>query len=144
MRGVFVIALSVLYGCMVAPAQIISEANLGCTAIAGGGMSCNGIGTYDPKYGEQKLPKLLVTHFIIEPGAVLERPSSSTDVVIIGINGGDLLNEKAPSLHVSLAKDDVTLMPKEQEFAYETPPPQTSNFGWSQFEDNLGSIGLRV
>jgi hypothetical protein len=79
-------------------------------------MSCNGIGTYDPKYGEQKLPKLLVTHFIIEPGAVLERPSSSTDVVIIGINGGDLLNEKAPFLPVSLAKDDVTLMPKEQEF----------------------------
>lgn len=58
MRGVFVIALSVLYGCMVAPAQIISRANLGCTAIAGGGMSCNGIGTYDPKDGE-KLPSCL-------------------------------------------------------------------------------------
>jgi hypothetical protein len=116
MRGVFIMALSVLCGSMVATAQIISRANLACTVIAGGGISCNGIGTYDPKDGEHKLPKLFVTHFIIEPGAVLERPSSSTDVVIIGINGGDLLNEKAPFLPVSLAKDDVTLMPKEQEF----------------------------
>ena len=39
--------------------------------------------------------------------------------MIIGINGGDLLNEKAPFLYVALAKDHVTLMPKDKNFAYE-------------------------
>lgn len=34
----------------------------------------------------------------------------------MSISGGDLLNEKAPFLHVSLEKDNVTLMPKEQPF----------------------------
>jgi hypothetical protein len=79
-------------------------------------MSCNGIGDGNQEENEKKIPKLFVTHFLLEPGAAFEQPSSSSDCLIIGINGGDLPNEKLPLLHVSLEKDSVTLMPKEQPF----------------------------
>lgn len=94
MRGICVIVISVLSSSVIVPAQVSSSANLGCTVVASGGMACNGIGRPgrpfpDPKSEEHKLPKLYVTHFIIEPGGALERPSSSADFLIIGINGGD-------------------------------------------------------
>lgn len=61
-------------------------------------------------------PTLFVTHFILNPGAALDQPSSASDCVLVGVNGGRLLNEKAPFLHVSLRRDSVTLMPKERPF----------------------------
>jgi hypothetical protein len=120
MLRVFVTAFLFLCGPLLASAQIISSSNLGCTVgTPSGGMVCTGISSIpDAKDKEKKLPKLSVTHFIIKPGAALERTQTgcSSDCLIIGINGGDLLNEQAPFLHVSLAKDSVTLMPKEQPF----------------------------
>lgn len=114
MRVTLVLILSVLCHPMMAMTQVTSSANLGCRA-AKGGMACNGISIPEPK-DETKLPKLFVTHFTIEPGAALNQPSSSSDCLIVGINGGDLLNEKPPLLHVALEKGSVTLMPKEQPF----------------------------
>ena len=104
-----------LIGPAIAAAQITSSGNLGCTVFAAGGMSCNGIGTPEAELGKN-LPKLFVTHFTIASGAVLEKPGASSDCLIVGINGGDLVNEKPPFLHVSLEKESVTLMPKEQPF----------------------------
>jgi len=78
-------------------------------------MACNGIGVPDTDKGKN-LPTLTVTHFTVEPGAAIEQPTPSRDCLIIGINGGGLVNEKLPLLHVSLEKDVVTLMPKEQPF----------------------------
>ena|SRR5579864_4783049 len=98
-----------------ATAQVTSSANLGCTAVAPRGMACNGLSVPGTEKGKS-LPKLFVTHFTIEPGGAVEEPGSSSDCVIIGVNGGDLVNEKPPFLHVSLEKDTVTLMPKEQPF----------------------------
>jgi hypothetical protein len=72
--------------------------------------------------------KLFVTHFTIAPGAAVEEPSSSSDCLIIGINGGDLVNEKPPFLHVSLEKDAVTLMPKEQPFRLRNKGSQDVEF----------------
>ena len=109
------LAVLVLSGPLMMTAQVTSSANLGCTALASRGMSCNGIGVPDTEK-ETNLPKLFVTHFTIAPGATVDEPSSSADCLIIGINGGDLVNEKTPFLHVSLEKDAVTLMPKEQAF----------------------------
>lgn len=116
MRTTLTLALVALCGPAIATAQVISSENLGCTVVAAGGMACNGIGVDKIKEEEKKLPKLFVTRFTLEPGAALEEPSSSSDCLIIGINGGDLLNEKMPLLHVSLERDSVTLMSKEQPF----------------------------
>jgi len=75
-------------------------------------MACNGIGAGETKMQEKNRPKLFVTHFTIGPGAALDEPDSSSDCLIIGVNGGDLVNEKPPFLHVSLEKDAVVLLPK--------------------------------
>ena len=114
MRTLVVLAL--LCGAGSASAQVISSSNLGCTVVAPSGMSCNGIGIPETKSAGKHTPKLYITNFVLEPGAVLEQPSSSSDCMLVGINGGDLVNEKTPFLHVSLEHDSVTLMPKEQPF----------------------------
>jgi hypothetical protein len=113
------VALVFLCGPVMATAQLISSENLACTVVAAGGMACNGIGTAETEKEEKKLPKspkLLVTHFTLQPGAALDQPSPSSDCLLVGINGGGLLNEKAPFLHVSLERDSVILMPREQLF----------------------------
>jgi len=111
MRIALFIVIAVLVSSFNVMAQVISSANMGCTVIAAGGMACNGIA--DPAADKDKtLPKLSVTHFVLEPGAALDQPNPSGDCLIAGISGGDLLNEKSPFLHVSLEKDSVTLMPK--------------------------------
>ena len=90
-------------------------------------MSCSGIGAPDAEKGNN-LPKLFATYFTVEPGAAVETPRSSSDCLIIGIKGGDLVNEKPPFLHVSLEKDVVTLMPKEQEFRLRNKGSQDVEF----------------
>ena len=112
MRGILVLALMALSD-FLAQAQIIPSGWSGCTVPGGKGMICNGIAAPSKEQGK---PKLWVADFIVKPGAALEEPSSSSDRLILGINGGDLVNEKAPYLHVSLEKDAVTLMPKEEPF----------------------------
>jgi hypothetical protein len=132
MLRIFVTAFLLLCGPLWASAQIISSSNLGCTVgTPSGGMVCTGIGRVpDAEDKEKKLPKLFVTHFIMKPGAALDRAQTgcSSDCLIIGINGGDLLNEQAPFLHVSLAKDSVTLMPKEQPFHLSNKGPDDVEF----------------
>jgi hypothetical protein len=99
-----------------AAARVTSSENLGCTVHAGGGMSCEGIMGVPSTKEEEKKAKLFVTYFILEPGATLDPPSSSSDCLIIGINGGDLMNEKPPLLHVLLEKGLVTLLPRKEPF----------------------------
>jgi len=91
-------------------------------------MSCNGIVSPETKEEGKKLPKLFITDFILEPGAALDQPSSSSDCLLVGINGGDLVNENAPFLHVSLEKDSVTLMPREQPFRLRNKGSDTVEF----------------
>jgi hypothetical protein len=109
------VAVVILFCPAIATAQVTSSANSGCTVGAAGGMACNGIGVPENQEGK-KLPKLFVAHFILQPGAALDQPSPSSDCLIVGVSSGDLLNEKAPFLHVSLERDSVTLMPREQPF----------------------------
>jgi hypothetical protein len=109
--------LAALISCTsLAVAQITSSESLGCTVVPGGGMACNGIGVPFTKHQKPKLPRLSITHFTFEPEAVIDRVASSSDSLIVGINGGDLLNEKPPGRHISLEKDFVTLMPKGEPF----------------------------
>jgi hypothetical protein len=92
------VALVVLLGSAISAAPLTSSENLSCTATAAGGLGCDGIGVVPEKQEGKRLPKLFLTHFILEPGAALDQPSSSSDCLLVGINGGDLLNEKAPFL----------------------------------------------
>ena len=110
------IALAALFGPAIAVAQVTSSENMGCTVIKGG-MSCNGPSPGLKKFEEgKKGPKLRIWNLKLEPGAAFVQPSALSDCVVLGINGGEVLNEKAPFLHVSLAKNSVILMPKEQPF----------------------------
>jgi len=54
---------------------------------AAGGIACNGIGAPENNEEKNKAPRLFVTHFVLEPGAALDQPSSSSDCLIMGING---------------------------------------------------------
>lgn len=110
------VVLAVLSCPVSAIAQVSPSSSLGCTLVAAGGMGCNGIGIPETKSAGKHAPKLYITNFVLESGAALEQPSSSSDCVLIGINGGDLVNEKPPFLHVSLDRDTVALMPRKVPF----------------------------
>ncbi len=110
------IVLAVLCCPVAVAAQVSSSSSLGCTVVAPSGMSCNGIAIPETKQKGTNTPKLYITNFVLEAGAALEQPSSSSDCLVVGINGGDLVNENRPFLHVSLEHDSVTLMPKELPF----------------------------
>ena len=117
MGRMLVLALiTALWGTAIGTAQVPSSANTGCTVDAAGGMACNGIAVLETNDEKNKAPRLSVTHFVLEPGAALDQPSSSSDCLIMGVNGGDLLNERWPFLHVSLERDSVILMPREKPF----------------------------
>ena len=90
------VALVALCGPAIATSQITSSANLGCKVVAPSGMACNGIGVPETKEEGKRLPKLFITHFTLERGAALDQLSSSSDCLLVGINGGDLVNERAP------------------------------------------------
>jgi mannose-6-phosphate isomerase-like protein (cupin superfamily) len=62
-------------------------------------------------------PKLLVTRYILAPGAPLNPPVEGTDVLIVVMNGGELVNEKkSPKNHVNVSSGLVMLMPKEDPY----------------------------
>ena len=111
MRWMCVLVLVAASGSVLARSQVTSSANMGCT-VTSGGMACNGIGSPERNEEEKQSPRLFVTDFILQPGAALDEPGSISDCLILGINGGDLVNEKTPFLHVSLEKNSVTLLPK--------------------------------
>ena len=59
-------------------------------------------------------PKLFVTRCILAPGAPLNPLVEGTDVLIVGMNNGELVNEKkSPQSHVNVSNGLVMLMPKE-------------------------------
>lgn len=109
--------------------QITSSMSLGCTVVSAGGMVCNGP-TEVPKAnnGEKNLPKLFVTRFTLEPGASLDQPNVSSDCLIVGINGGELVNEREPFLHIPLEKDSVTLLPRQVAFRLRNKSSESVEF----------------
>jgi mannose-6-phosphate isomerase-like protein (cupin superfamily) len=62
-------------------------------------------------------PKLFVTRCILAPGAPLNPLVQGTDVLIVGMNDGELVNEKkSPQGHVTVSSGLVMLMPKEEPY----------------------------
>jgi len=59
--------------------------------------------------------KLFVTRYILAPGAPLNSTVEGRDILIVGMNNGELLDEKrSPRSNVTLTNGSVILMPKEQ------------------------------
>jgi hypothetical protein len=60
-------------------------------------------------------PKLFVTRYILTPGAPLNPRVEGTDVLIVGMNNGELVNEKKPGQRqIDISNGSVMLMPKEE------------------------------
>jgi hypothetical protein len=58
--------------------------------------------------------KLFVTRCILAPGAPLNRLAEGNDVLIVGMNIGEFINEKrSPESHVNVYSGLVMLMPEE-------------------------------
>ena len=118
-----------------AVAQIASSASYGCT-IVHGGMSCDGLvapsrapgAAKSPIEESKKGPTLSILDIRLEPGASFKSTSFPGDCVLLGINGGDILNEMAPFRHVDLEKNAMTLMPREQPFMLRNESSKTVEF----------------
>jgi mannose-6-phosphate isomerase-like protein (cupin superfamily) len=62
-------------------------------------------------------PKLFVTRCTLAPGAPLNPLVEGTDVLIVGMNNGEVVNEKkTPPSHVNISNGIVMLMPKEEPY----------------------------
>ena len=113
MRAILMFALFVFVGSsLMTCAQVASSGTMGCGVKLESAMVCAGIGTADTHSG----PRLSVIDVTIEPGGQVENLCRSADCIIVGINGGELVNEVSPFGRVSLEHDAVTLMPREQPF----------------------------
>ncbi len=109
-------------------AQITSSENSNCT-ISRAGMACRGSGGgIQIKVEEQDRPTLYVSDMRLDAGASLDDPNALSDYLILGVNGGDLLNEKTPLRHVSLDKGSVTLMPRGKPFRLRNNGSDTVEF----------------
>ena len=61
--------------------------------------------------------KLFVTRCILAPGAPLNPLIEGRDVLIVGMNSGEVVNEKkSPQTHVNVSNGLVMLMPKEEPY----------------------------
>lgn len=64
-----------------------------------------------------KSSKLHVTRYLLAPGAPLNPPVEGHDALIVGMNKGELVNEKnSPPSHVNISNGLVMLMPKEEPY----------------------------
>jgi|SRR5271167_87132 len=95
-----------------------------CAVAATGLMRCEGISTPPVTFNGDKpaMPKadakgVFVTRYTLEPGAPLHRMVEGHDVIVVGMNDGELINEaKAPQTHMNVTNGTVMLMPKEETY----------------------------
>jgi mannose-6-phosphate isomerase-like protein (cupin superfamily) len=118
--------LFVLLSSLTTAAQILPTSNGSCGIGASGVMSCDwmsGISlrktdarkTADTPPDESS--KLFVTRCTLAPGAPLNPLVEGSDVLIVGMNNGELVNEKkSPQSHVNVSSGLVMLMPKEEPY----------------------------
>jgi hypothetical protein len=123
MRYVTVFCLFILLIGHSSEAQVLPTSNGSCRISASGVESCNWISaitlrkavtTKTADTSADSRPKLFVTRCILAPGAPLSPLVEGTDVLIVGMNGGELVNEKkSPESHVDVSSGLVMLMLKE-------------------------------
>ena len=126
MRYVTAFCLFVLLsGSHRAEAQVLPSSDGSCAISTSGALDCavmsaltlRRVGTTKTAGTTADLrPKLSVIRCILAPGAPLN-PLLGSDVLIVGMNNGELVNEKkSPQGHVSVSSGSVMLMLKEEQY----------------------------
>ncbi len=125
MRYVIAFCLFILLSGHKSEAQVL-PASSGSCGISAAGWDCDGVSAITlRRAGQTKTAdiavdsrhELQVTRFIIAPGAPLERHAEKTDVLIVGMNSGEFVNEnKSPQNHVDVSTGLVMLMPKGEPY----------------------------
>jgi mannose-6-phosphate isomerase-like protein (cupin superfamily) len=110
MRYARTMSLFALFSGFCAAGQVHPASNGSCTVSPSGVMGCQWMSGV-------KGSKLFVTRYKLAPGAPLSTPVDGQDAVIVGINSGELSNEKkSPPSHVNVSDGSVILMPKEEPY----------------------------
>jgi hypothetical protein len=118
--------LFALLGALTATAQIMPTASGSCSVAPSGVHGCSWLSAVNLRNAttskttgaaDDSLSALIVTRFVLAPGAPLNPLVGGTDVLIVGMNNGELLNEKkSPRSHVNVSNGLVMLMPKEEPY----------------------------
>ena len=121
MRYVPAVCLPILLSAVTATAQILPTSNGSCRVTASGLESCNWMSgvSHEKAHNDTDGPRsqLFVTRCILAPGAPLNPSVEGRDVLIVGMNNGELVNEKkSPQSHVNVSNGLVILMPKEEPY----------------------------
>ena len=121
MRYVPAVCLAILLSAVTATAQILPTSNGSCRVTASGLESCNWMSgvSHEKTHNDTDGPRsqLFVTRCILAPGAPLNPSVEGRDVLIVGMNNGELVNEKkSPQSHVNVSNGLVILMPKEEPY----------------------------
>ena len=124
MRYLSAFCLFVLLSSLTAAAQILPTSNGSCGISASGVMSCDWMSKISLRNDAKKTDtpaaessQLFVTRCILAPGAPLNPLVEGTDVLIVGMNSGELVNEKkSPQSHLNVSSGLVMLMPKEEPY----------------------------
>lgn len=109
MRPIAVVCLLLLLGgnCV---GQVLPASSGTCSVSPSGLQRCEWMGGVQTS-------KLFVTRYILSPGAPLHTPVEGRDAAIVGVNNGELVNEKKSTTnHVNISKDSVMWMPKEEPY----------------------------
>ena len=121
--GQVVCVLALLSG-LGATAQTLPKLNGSCSVSASGLESCDWMSaitlrrkTDTAKNGRTTAhdrPEMLVTRYILAPGAPLQTPVEGRDAYIVGINMGEIVNEKSsPPRHVDISNGLVMFLSKD-------------------------------
>ena len=121
MRYVPAVCLLILLSAVTATAQILPTSNGSCRVTASGLESCNWMSgvSHEKAHNDTDGPRsqLFVTRCILAPGAPLNPSVEGRDVLIVGMDNGELVNEKkSPQSHVNVSNGLVILMPKEEPY----------------------------
>jgi hypothetical protein len=119
MRYVTAFCLFVLLSGQHIRAQVLPSSNGGCSISASGLMDCDWASTVTLRGPVPKKPRseVFVTRCILAPGAPLNPLVKGREILIIGMNDGELINEKmSPQKHINVSKGLVMLMPKKEPY----------------------------
>ena len=107
-------------------AQVLPSSTGGCTISGSGLMDCDWASTIEVRgtgakktaaHAADKRRELFVTRCVLAPGAPLNPLVKGREVLIVGRNDGEVINEKmSPQEHINVAKGLVMLMPKNEPY----------------------------
>ena len=126
MRYLTAFCVFVLLGGRQTQAQVLPSSSGGCTISASGLMDCDWVSTTKLRgtgtnktatHAHDKRRELFVTRCVLAPGAPLTPLIKGREVLIVGMNDGEVINEKmSPQEHINVAKGLVMLMPKKEPY----------------------------